>query len=182
MSTLLFPSRINWRANGRGWVTTIHSIVMADVRVEQGSHLWKHHGTTSNNTSISPAKELLDGAHFYSAFVLFLIFIVAFIATSISSANANKTISDTVLLGPGGKPLPVSARKIKEERERRQKLIEFSPGRRSLFKYLAAAILGTFLADGAEIVIHALTKSENGWWCGKEMAVSTVAICALNTY
>jgi hypothetical protein len=144
---------------------------MADVRVEQGSHLWKHH-EPSNHTLTSPAKDLLDVVHFHYAWILFVIFLVVFVLTSISAANTTKTINETVLLGPGGKPLPASARKIKEERERRQKLIEFSPGRRTLFKYLAAAILATFLANGFEIVIHALTKSENGWWCGKQMAVS----------
>lgn len=155
---------------GLGYDTTI-TTVMADVRVEQGSHLWKHHGISNHTTAISPAKELLDVVHFHYSWILFFIFIGVFVFTSISAANTTKAITETVLLGPGGKPLPASARKIKEERERRQKLIEFSPGRRSLFKYLAAAILGTFLANGIEIVIHALTKSENGWWCGKEMAV-----------
>ena len=152
---------------------------MADVRFELGSHLWKNHGY-SNNTTISPAKELLNVVHFHYAWILFLIFLVVFVVTSISAANTTKAINETVLLGPGGKPLPASARKIKEERERRQKLIEFSPGRRTLFKYLAAAILGTFLANGFEIVVHALTKSASGWWCGKEMAVSTSG-CAMLT-
>lgn len=155
----------------KDWDRGEPSNLMADVRVEQSSHSWKHHGA-SNHTSIPPAKEILDVVHFHYSWILFLIFIVVFLITSISSANTTKAINDTVLLGPGGKPLPASARKIKEERERRQKLIEFSPGRRTLFKYLAASTLATFLANGVEIVIHALTKSENGWWCGKEMAVS----------
>lgn len=144
---------------------------MADAIVELSSHAWKHHGT-SNQTTVSPAKDLLDVVHFHYAWILFLIFMVSFVATSILTAETAKAANGPILLGPGGKPLPASARKVKEERERRQKLIEFSPGRQTVFKYLAAAILGTFLANGFEVVIHALTKSENGWWCGKEMAVS----------
>jgi hypothetical protein len=146
--------------------------VMATEQVELRSHVWKHHAS-ANTTTIAPAKEVLDIVHFHYAWILFVLFLAAFVTNSILKVDQPSADGKgPVLLGPGGKPLPQSARKLKEERERRQKLLDFSPGRKVVFLYLAIGILGTFVANGTEIVIHALTKSENGWWCGKEMAVS----------
>ena len=142
---------------------------MAGERVELSSHSWPN--GTSNGTSTP--KEILDVVHFHYAWVLFAIFLVAFVANSILTAEPSSESNEPVLLGPGGKPLPRSARKAKEEREKRKKLKDFSPGRKVIFLYLAAGLLATFVANGANIVVHALTKSENGWWCGKEMAVSS---------
>jgi hypothetical protein len=115
---------------------------------------------------------LLDVVHFHYAWVLFVVFLAAFIANSILSAEPSSESKEPVLLGPGGKPLPRSTRKTKEEREKK-KLKDFSPGRKLLFFYLSAGLLATFVANAANIIIHALTESENGgWWCGEATAVS----------
>jgi len=114
---------------------------------------------------------LLDAVHFHYAWVLFVVFLAAFIANSILSAEPSSESKEPVLTGPGGKPLPRSTRKTKEEREKK-KLKDFSPGRKLLFFYLSAGLLATFVANAANIVIHALTESENGWWCREATAVS----------
>ena len=117
--------------------------------------------------------ELLDVVHFNYTWVLFLVFVIAFVANTILSFERSSESTQPILLGPGGKPLPRSlARKNKEEREKKKKLQDFSPSKKLLFLYLSAALLATFLANGINIVIRALTKSENGWWCGEPMAVS----------
>jgi hypothetical protein len=112
---------------------------------------------------------LLDVVHFHYAWVLFVVFLAAFIANSILSAEPSSESKEPVLTGPGGKPLPRSTRKTKEEREKK-KLKDFSPGRKLLFFYLSAGLLATFVANAANIIIHALT--ENDWWCGEATAVS----------
>jgi hypothetical protein len=112
---------------------------------------------------------LLDEVHFHYAWILFVVFLAAFIANSILSAEPSSESKEPVLTGPGGKPLPRSTRKTKEEREKK-KLKDFSPGRKLLFFYLSAGLLATFLANAANIIIHALT--ENDWWCGEATAVS----------
>jgi membrane protein YqaA with SNARE-associated domain len=137
---------------------------MAGERVELSSHSW-HNGTSTNKT-------ILDIVHFNYAWVLFVIFLVAFVANSILAAEPSAESKEPILTGPGGKPLPRSARKAKEERDRKKKLKDFSPVRKLLFLHLSAGILATFVANGANIVVHALTKRENGWWCGEAMAVS----------
>jgi ATP-binding cassette, subfamily B, vacuolar membrane transporter HMT1/ACLQ len=114
---------------------------------------------------------LLDVVHFHYAWVLFVVFLAAFIANSILSAEPSSESKEPVLTGPGGKPLPRSTRKTKEECEKK-KLKDFSPGRKLLFFYLSAGLLATFVANAANIVIHALTESENGWWCREATAVS----------
>jgi hypothetical protein len=135
-----------------------------------GVELSSHSGSDGNsNTSTT----LIDVVHFNYAWILFVIFLVAFVTNSVLTVESPSESNQPILLGPGGKPLPrSSARKSREEREKKLKLKEFSPGRKLLFFYLSGLLLATFLANGVNIIIHALTKSENGWWCGKATAVS----------
>lgn len=140
---------------------------MAGERFELSSISW-HNRTRDETTPM----EILDVVHFHSPWVLFVIFLVAYIANSILTAEPSTESKEPVLLGPGGKPLPRSARKAKEERDKRKKLKDFSPGRKILFLYLGAGVLATFVANGINIIVHALTKVGDGWWCGKSMAVS----------
>jgi hypothetical protein len=140
---------------------------MAGERVELSSHS----GFNGTSTITDGPTDLLDLVHFNYAWVLFVVFLVAFVANSILSAERSSELKGPILLGPGGKPLPRSAaRKSKEERDKKKKLKDFSPGRKLLFLYLSAGLLATFVANGVNIVVHALTK-EN-WWCGKATAVS----------
>lgn len=139
---------------------------MAGERVELSSHSGLHNGPPTST-------KLLDLVHFNSAWILFLVFLVAFVTNSILTAEASEEVQGPVRLGPGGKPLPrSSARKNQEEREKKRKDKEFSRGRKHLFFYLSAALLATFVANGANIVAHALAETENGWWCGEATAVS----------
>lgn len=138
---------------------------MAGGRIELSSN-FGYHGAEYLAT-------FLDSVHFNYAWVLFVVFMVAFVANSILSVEPTSQSNEPVLLGPGGKPLPQSsARKSKEEREKRKKLKDFSPGRKLLFLYLSVGLLATFVANGACIVIHALTSLDEDWWCGEPTAVS----------
>jgi len=142
---------------------------MAGERVELSSHS----GSNGTSTITDLLTDLLDVIQFNYAWVLFVVFLVAFVVNSILSAEPSSESKEPVLLGPGGKPLPRSAaRKSKEERDKRKKLKDFSPARKQLFLYLSAGLLATFVANGVNIIVHALTESENGWWCGKATAVS----------
>jgi ATP-binding cassette, subfamily B, vacuolar membrane transporter HMT1/ACLQ len=139
---------------------------MAGERVEQSSHPWSNGKSTT--------AELLEIVHFHYAWVLFAVFLIAFVTNSVLTAEPSSESKEPILTGPGGKPLPRSARKYKEELQRRKKLKDFSPVRKALFLYLSAGLLVTFVANGANIVIHALTKREEGWWCGEATAVSCI--------
>ncbi|KAF8854696.1 hypothetical protein BDZ45DRAFT_706449 [Acephala macrosclerotiorum] len=132
---------------------------------------------SSNNgyDGAEAAGTLLKLVHFNYAWVLFVVFLVAFVANSILTAEPSSESKEPILTGPGGKPLPrSSARKSKEERERRKKLKDFSPGRKLLFLYLSVGLLATLVGNGANIIIRSLT-SEEGWWCGKATAIYVFA-------
>lgn len=146
---------------------------MAGENFELSSHSKRNGDTNSTNPEFVPdALRVLERVHFHYPSILFVIFVVAFITNTVLTIAPVAKTNGQVLLGPGGKPLPQSARKAKEERERRLKLKEFSPGRKLVFLYLAAGLLATYVANGAEVILHALTMAEDGWWCGKEMVVS----------
>ncbi|PBP27904.1 heavy metal tolerance protein precursor [Diplocarpon rosae] len=143
---------------------------MAGETWAQSSQLAVHHGGVPTST------QLLDLVHFYSSSALFLVFIVAFVTNSVLSAEQATENLGPVRLGPGGKPLPrSSARKSQEELERKKKDKDFSRGRKWLFFYLSAALLATFVANAVNIIIHALSETEQGWWCGEATAIY---ICA----
>ncbi|PQE21831.1 hypothetical protein CJF31_00007677 [Rutstroemia sp. NJR-2017a BVV2] len=103
-----------------------------------------------------------------------VVFLLAFTAHSILTVESTDDSAEPILTGPGGKPLPRSARKSEEEK-RKRKSQDFSPVRKLLFLWLSAGILATFLGNAINIVVHALDKRENGWWCGEATAIY---ICA----
>ena len=136
---------------------------MAGEGVELSSDSWSN-GTSTTTT-------LLDLTHFNYPWVLLVVFLIALVANSILTAEPTSTSVESTVTGPGGKPLPQSTRKSKEEKEKR-KLKDFSPVRKLLFLYLSAGLITSFVANAVNIVVHALTKRANGWWCGEATAVS----------
>lgn len=126
-----------------------------------------------------PLLLLLDAVHFNLPWVLLLIFLAAFVVHSIASAESSGEAAGPVVTGPGGKPLPRSTKKREEEQERlRRKRLDFSPIRKLVFYYLSAGVIVSFLANATNIVIHALTKREEGWWCGEATAVRDRRLCS----
>lgn len=117
------------------------------------------------------AQALLDITHFNYPWILLVIFLAAFVTNSILSAEPSSATVESIVTGPGGKPLPPSAKKSKAAKEEK-KLEDFSQGRKLLFIWLSAGVIITFVANATNIVVHALTKRENGWWCGEATAVS----------
>ena len=138
---------------------------MAGVEVERRSN------SSSNGTSTSPTTALLEAVHFNYPWIIVAVFLVAFLANSILTAETSNTSNAPTVTGPGGKPLPGSAKKAKEEREKR-KSEDFSPARKFVFIYLSVGVIITFIGNAINIVIHALSERENGWWCGEATAVS----------
>lgn len=128
-------------------------------------------GSGYNGTSTSTPTRLLDVVHFHYPWVLLLVFLAAFVVNTILTAAPSASSVEPNLTGPGGKPLPRSAKKSKEQREK-LKLQDFSPVRKLVFLYLSAGIIATFVGSAVNIIIHALSKRENGWWCGESTAVS----------
>ncbi|CAD6506173.1 BgTH12-07103 [Blumeria graminis f. sp. triticale] len=122
--------------------------------------------TFNSTDSIDLITSVKNILHFHSAWILFVIFLTAFISNGILSAEPASDSNGPVQLGPGGKPLPPSAKRTKEERDKRQRLLDFSPTRKAIFRFLSIGLIATFLANGINIVSHALSE-QDGWWCGE---------------
>jgi hypothetical protein len=133
-------------------------------------------GFESDGTA-TPCVVLLEVVHFHFPWVLLLLFIVAYMVHSVATAESSAEPAGPTVTGPGGKPLPRSAKKREEEEERlRRKRQDFSPLRKLVFYYLSTGVIVTFVANAANIVFHALTYREDGWWCGEATAVGARSI------
>ncbi|TVY58761.1 ABC transporter aclQ [Lachnellula suecica] len=148
---------------------------MAGERVELSSNHWLNGTYVYNGTSTT--EHILKIVQANYAWLLFVVFLTVFVTNTVLTAEHSSESNEPILTGPGGKPLPRSARKYKEELQRRKKLEDFSPARKAAFLYLSAGVLATFLANGANIVVHALSMRDgkNGWWCGQATAVYVFA-------
>ena len=122
--------------------------------------------------STTAAMELLNFLHYASPIVILFFFILAFAARSIassrSSAKANSARS--AQFGPGGKPLPVRSHSFKTILPQ-----TFSRSRKTVFEWLAVGVLLTFVANATVVIVHALVKRQEHWWCGQALTVSSSA-------
>ena len=127
----------------------------------------------SKINATSTCHTALNIVHFNFPWAILIVFVVAFVTNGILTAEPSTESKEPQLTGPGGKPLPRSTKKKKQEEERvKRQLQDFSHSRKLVFYYLSAVVLATFVASGVNVVVHALAESENGWWCGKSTAVS----------
>ncbi|KAI1005391.1 ABC transporter [Podosphaera aphanis] len=126
------------------------------------------------------ATAFTDAILFHSPWILAVIFTIAFVVHGILSAEPSNDAKKLVLLGPGGKPLPLSSKRAKELREKWQKRLDFSPTRKLIFQIMSMGLVATYLANGANIVTRALV-TDGGWWCSKAIGIYVCSSAFLNT-
>lgn len=102
--------------------------------------------------------------HFYCPWALVAVYVVSFVAYWIITDKSAKLS----IKGPGGRPLPPSAQKLREDAEKRA-LEEFSPSRKLVFIYLSVGTLATFCGNAIVILLQVVSEEV---WCGEETAVS----------
>ena len=118
-------------------------------------------------------QNILFYLHFISPILLLVIFLAAFTTHSIRTASSSVTVrASPNQTGPGGKPLPTGA---KAAARRAKVVLDFSPARKLLFKWISVGVLLTFIANATNVLLHALLNREDGWWCGESVAVSCPA-------
>ena len=128
--------------------------------------------------SNSAAQAILTHTHFSSPIVLLAIFLITFVWHSIAStttANSNQTRP----LGPGGKPLPRGL-SPSAKAKRASQIVDFSPGRKQTFTWLSALLIFTFVGNGILVVLQALLKRKENWWCGESVVVSELTLCSIH--
>ncbi|KAL8740562.1 MAG: hypothetical protein Q9190_006755 [Brigantiaea leucoxantha] len=125
--------------------------------------------------SSETAQSILVYLHFGSPFVLLVFFLVAFTVHSIVTAPGDEVVTaSTEVTGPGGKPLPRNASRATKERSD-QKRLDFSPARKLIFTWLSVGAILTYIGNAIVVILHALIKRKDQWWCGEAAAVYIVA-------
>lgn len=101
---------------------------------------------------------------------LLVVFFAAFIAHGIATAQTGPAVSSrSNLTGPGGKPLPPTSRLSSPGSEKDE---GFGNTKNILFCWLSIGLIATFIGNTVNIVVHAVTERESGWWCGQAAVVS----------
>ncbi|TKA81214.1 hypothetical protein B0A49_01350, partial [Cryomyces minteri] len=118
------------------------------------------------------AQGVLLYLHYAYPIILLFFFLFAFTTHSIVTAsNANTIGISTTQTGPGGKPLPKgNASKATKDKH----LPDFSRPRKLLFDWLSLAAALTFIANSITVIVHALVKREESWWCGGAVVIYLV--------
>lgn len=122
------------------------------------------------DSSRHAARDLLEYLHIgYPIFVL-VVFIAAFIASSVLVAKDSSNETLQVKIGPGGRPLPARSRSTMTVAKTAQ---TYTRGTVMLFRWLTLVVLLTFLADAAINVSHAIIARSEHWWCGQSVVVGS---------
>lgn len=118
------------------------------------------------------SRQLLDYLRYAYPAVTLLVFIVSSIITlSLAARNTGK-YGSVVRYGPRGKPLPKRLWSTMDKIRGSQS--KFSHRMRFIFAWLAAGVLGTFVADAAIHITHVMVAKPEKWWCGQAVVVSLI--------
>ncbi|KAF2458442.1 heavy metal tolerance protein [Lineolata rhizophorae] len=131
--------------------------------------------SSSSSAAVAPSRSaahaVLVDLHFAYPIVLLFFFLAAFTARSIlvSNRNANRP-NQKLQLGPGGKPLP-KLDPTRNHRTRKEKPDDLPRSQKVVFILLSALAAASFLANAANVIIHALWRRDQEWWCGQHMVI-----------
>lgn len=108
-------------------------------------------------------------------FLLLLSYGIIFAAHSVIASQTQEDVEQPSVLGPGGKPLPVTRIKVEKSATRNTVVGEFSKLSHFFFKAGTTAIVLTFVANAADIIHQCVTAS---WediqrFCNDELLVSS---------
>ena len=127
----------------------------------------------ATSVSVATSQRFLNVTQYAYPMVLLVTFLVAFTARSIVVARKVDKRSEEPeesRVGPGGKNLP--SRQSKSVNKDEGGDADFTRPAKLLFNWLSVIVCATFVASAADIIVHALVKREDGWWCGQAPVVS----------
>ena len=115
-----------------------------------------------------PARVTLGYLHIGYPIFLLVVFIAAFIASSILAARKVGQNGSQVNYGPGGRPLPKRSRSTVAVVKPVQ---TYSHNTKLVFKWLSVAVLVTFVFEAALNIAHTVVARSEHWWCGQSLVV-----------
>lgn len=148
-----------------------------------GEHIMPHIGVSrtavvstvphapTKSPLISPiwAGQILHYTQILYPVFLLVLFAVGFVIHGVITAGNDPALPPPPnVTGPGGKPLPMR-RPSKAKVPQKENVGTI---KRLLFIWLVSGVIATFVGNAANIVVHALVKRDEGWWCGEATAVS----------
>ena len=124
-------------------------------------------------SNLDSAIHILHYAYPIILLVFFLVVIVWVDVTRSRARNASTPPPELgrTLTGPGGRPLPKKNPHLNVKPKANPKQC-LPRAQRLLFSGVALCAATTFLANAANVIIHALYSRDHGWWCGKAVVVS----------
>lgn len=111
------------------------------------------------------ALELLEYLRTCYPIFLLLLFVVAFVANTLLTANTSSQ-NESQRMGPGGRPLPKRSRSGAF-----RKTQGFSKTVKRVFNWLSVAVLVTYLADATIYITHVMVARSEHWWRGQSVVV-----------
>ncbi|KAF2263572.1 hypothetical protein CC78DRAFT_496482 [Lojkania enalia] len=131
-----------------------------DTALEQR---WTHAATLS---------AIVDLLHYAYPIVLLIFFLATFTARSIVASKSNLNISKPTTTGPGGKPLPTTD--PTRNFIKKKAYDDVTHTQKRVFEWLSAAAALTFVANSANVLVHAIASRNERWWCGKPVVIYLV--------
>lgn len=129
---------------------------------------------------LSFADILLQNTQYFYAFVLLFSFLFCAAWYSVFNAKKEEDIVQPSVKGPGGKPLPITKRKKRNDGERK---IGPAFGRtaKNVFRYLAAVIFLSYVVTGVSMFVHAFWHENPYKWAreGLPWAGEWSVVCRL---
>jgi len=117
----------------------------------------------SNNGRSSPVDLVLRETQYFYAVVLLAAFIGCAAWYSVYNAKKDEDLVQPLVKGPGGKPLPITKRKKRDNGERKIGP-RFGRAAKNVFRYLAGVVFLAYVASGAATFIHAFYHENPYKW------------------
>lgn len=115
---------------------------------------------------VSRGDAILRQTQYIYALILLLAFVTGAAWYSVYNAKKEEDIVHSTLKGPGGKPLPITKRKRRDDGERKLGP-RFGPTAKNVFRYLVAVVFLSYVGTGVSMFVHAFWH-ENPYKWSKE--------------
>lgn len=159
--------------------------------VESQATLHRHDGfgdPLSSPTDESAVDAILRQTQYLYALVLLVTFVSLAAWYSVFNAKKEEDVVHSTIKGPGGKPLPITKRKKRNDGERKIGP-HFGRAAKNVFRYLAAIVFLAYVASGVVMFIRAFWHEDPfKWstdglpWAGEWTVVSESVIYVSRTW
>lgn len=120
-------------------------------------------GAAADDDGLSPVDLVLRETQYLYALVLLVAFISCAAWYSVYNSKKAEDHAQPVIKGPGGKPLPITKRKKRDDGERKLGPC-FGRVAKNVFRYLASVVFLAYVASGVSMFIHAFYHENPYKW------------------